>query len=82
MIVVSVADPVKDLMSLASATPDPRLVSNWIAAYLGKRPLDSKREILRKLEADFTSRQSNPAEKRAAGLILRCVQKVRENLKS
>ena len=76
------ADPVKDLMSLATATPDPRRVSNWIAAYLGKRPLDSKREILRKLEADFTSRLANADEKRAAGLILRCVQKVAENLKS
>lgn len=69
-------------MSLATATPDPRLVSNWIAAYLGKRPLDSKREILLKLEADFTSRQANPTEKRAAALILRCVQKVAANLKS
>jgi len=76
------ADPVKDLMSLATATPDPRLVSNWIAAYLGKRPLESKREILRKLEADFTCRQANPNEKRAVGLILRCVQKVGENLKA
>ncbi len=76
------ADPVKDLMSLAAATPDPRLVSNWITAYLGKRPLESKREILRKLEADFTLRQANPNEKRAAGLILRCVQKVGENLKN
>lgn len=75
------ADPIKDLMSLATATPDPRLVSNWIAAYLGKRPLDSKREILRKLEADFTARQANPAENRAAGLILSCVQKVAENLR-
>lgn len=76
------ADPVKDLMSLAAATPDPRLVSNWITAYLGKRPLQSKREILRKLEGDFTSRQTNPVEKRAAGLILRCVQKAVQNLKS
>jgi hypothetical protein len=76
------ADPVKDLMSLATTTPDPRLVANWIIAYLGKRPLDSKREILRKLEGDFASRQANPHEKRAAGLILRCVQKVGANLKS
>jgi len=75
------ADPVKDLMALATATPDPRLVSNWITAYLGKRPLDAKRDILKKLEADFAAREANPAEKRAAGLIRRCVQKVSEALK-
>jgi hypothetical protein len=75
-------DPVHDLISLANATPDPRLVSNWITAYLGKRPLESKHEILRKLEAEFAARQANPNEKRAAGLILRCVQKVGMNLKA
>ena len=75
------ADPVQDLISLANATPDPRLISNWITAYLGKRPLASKREILKKLEGEFTARQANPNEKRAAGMILRCVQKVGENLK-
>jgi hypothetical protein len=77
-----VADPVKDLLSLATATPDPRLVSNWIAAYLGKRPIESKREILKKLEGEFAARQVNANEKRAAGLILRCVQKVGENLRA
>jgi hypothetical protein len=77
-----VADPVKDLMALAEATPDPRIVSNWISAYLGKRPLESKREILKKLEGEFAAKQANPTEKRAAGLILRCVQKVGENLRS
>lgn len=69
-------------MSLATATPDPRLVSNWITAYLGKRPLESKRDILRKLEAEFAAREANAKEKRAAGLIRRCVQKVAANLKS
>ncbi|MGE4064411.1 MAG: hypothetical protein AB7E79_13675 [Rhodospirillaceae bacterium] len=76
------ADPVKDLMALARATPDPRIVSNWIAAYLGKRPLDSKRDILKKLEAEFAARQNNINEKRAAALILRCVQKVGANLRA
>lgn len=76
------ADPVKDLLSLATATPDPRLVSNWISAYLGKRPLESKREILRKLEGEFAAREANANEKRAAGMIRRCVQKVSENLKA
>ncbi|MGE3334412.1 MAG: hypothetical protein AB7I36_12275 [Rhodospirillaceae bacterium] len=76
------ADPVQDLLSLATATPDPRLVSNWISAYLGKRPIESKREILRKLEAEFAAREANANEKRAAGMIRRCVQKVGENLKA
>ena len=76
------ADAVKDLIALAAATPDPRIVSNWIAAYLGKRPIESKREILKKLEAEFTARQKNADERRAAGLILRCVEKVAENLRN
>jgi hypothetical protein len=38
------ADPVHDLMSLAIATPDPRRVTNWISAYLGKRPVEAKRD--------------------------------------
>jgi replicative superfamily II helicase len=75
------ADPIKDLLSLAATTPDPRLVSNWISAYLGKRPLESKREILRKLDAEFAAREANANEKRAAGMIRRCVQKVGENLR-
>jgi len=77
-----VADPVQDLLSLATATPDPRLVSNWIVAYLGKRSLESKREILKKLEGDFAARQANATEKRAASLVLRCVQKVGENFRA
>jgi hypothetical protein len=76
-----VADPVKDLIAIATATPDPRMVSNWISAYLGKRPPEQKREILKKLAAEFAARPANANEARAAGLILRCVQKVGENLK-
>jgi len=74
------ADTVHDLMSLAIATPDPRRVTNWIGAYLGKRPVEAKRDILRKFEAEFDRRQANADEKRAAGLVLRCVRRVAEEL--
>ena len=70
-------DPVQALLGLANEKPDPRAVSAWITAYLGKRPTDAKRAALHTLERAFMAR---PGGERATGLILRVIQKLSASL--
>ena len=67
-------DPVPALLALVRDQPDPRTVSNWITAYLGKRSARDKRLALQSLKLEFEARQS--AEPRIAGLVLRVVEKL------
>ena len=66
-------DPVPALLALVRDRPDPRAVSNWISAYLGKRAAPDRRRALETLRSEFASRLA--ADPRAAGLVLRVVER-------
>jgi hypothetical protein len=74
------ADPVRDLVSLAQATPDPGKISNWLVAYLGTRPRDAKLSALKKLETDFEKVSWGGKEERVIGMILRVIKKLTDSL--
>jgi hypothetical protein len=75
------SDPVPTMMDMARARPDPKAVSQWLVAYLGKRPLAMKRDLLATCEAEIKRKYSGPADTRAATLVLRVIDKVRESLR-
>ena len=70
------ADPVQALIALAQERPDPKVIANWIAAYLGKRSASARRTALQALETAFSERQKDPAQARVATLVVRVVQKL------
>ena len=72
-------DPVPALEALLKERLDPRVVSSWIVAYLGKRPDREKRLALEALRMEFQSRHS--AEPRASGLVLRVIDNLLLELK-
>lgn len=74
------ADPIRDLVSLARATPDPGKISNWLIAYLGTRPHAAKLAALQKLQLDFGKATWAENEMRAVGMIVRVIQKLNDNL--
>jgi len=69
------------MMNMARERPDPKAVSQWLVAYLGKRPLEMKRDLLKTCEAEIASKYAGPADARAATLVLKTIQKVREGLR-
>lgn len=73
------ADPAQTLLSMARDRPDPRMITDWLTAFLGKKPLEAKRAALAALAAEF-SKPRPAADTRAAGLVLRVVQKVQAGL--
>jgi hypothetical protein len=75
------SDPVPTMMNMARERPDPKAVSQWLTAYLGKRPLDMKRDLLARCEAEITAKHSGPADARAATLVLKTIQKIREGFR-
>jgi hypothetical protein len=72
-------DPAPALLALVQDRLDPRAISQWITAYLGKRSDREKRLALQALQLEFQSRVI--AEPRAAGLVLRVVQNLLDGLK-
>jgi hypothetical protein len=64
-------DPVPALEALLKERLDPRAVSGWITAYLGKRSDREKRLALRALRMEFEARQTTSP--RSAGLVLRVI---------
>jgi hypothetical protein len=72
---------VETMMGMAKATPNPQAVSNWLTAFLGKRPLDMKRELLNTFETEVTSKYTAATDQRAATLVVKVIQKVRETLR-
>jgi hypothetical protein len=74
------ADPIHDLIAVAQATPDPRVVANWITAYLGKRPLEAKQSTLHALGLQCEGRTVDAREQRASGLVLRVIRKLQDEL--
>ncbi len=75
------SDPVPTMMNMARERPDPKAVSQWLSAYLGKRPLDMKRALLAGFEAEIKSKHASPADARAATLVLKMIAKVSETLR-
>ena len=65
-------DPIPALLALVHDKPDPRVVSDWIVAYLGKRSGRDRRLVLQTLRLEFEARQTT--EPRTAGLVLRVIQ--------
>ncbi len=66
-------------MALVEDRLDPRVVSQWITAYLGKRPDREKRLALQALQLEFQSRLA--ATPRDAGLVLRVIENLLIELK-
>jgi hypothetical protein len=75
------SDPVPTMMNMARERPDPKAVSQWLAAYLGKRPLKMKRELLDGFAAEIKGKYAGAADMRAATLVLKMIEKVREGLR-
>jgi hypothetical protein len=71
-------DPGPALMALVQDKLDPRVVSQWIVAYLGKRSEREKRLALQALQMEFQSRATT--EPRTAGLVLRVIQNLLDDL--
>jgi hypothetical protein len=72
-------DPGPALLALVQEKLDPRAVSQWITAYLGKRSEREKRLALQALQLEFQSRMAN--EPRSAGLVLRVIENLLAGLK-
>lgn len=72
---------VQTMMGFAKDRPDPKIVSNWLVAYLGKRPREMKLDLLKTFTKEATALLANPADTRAATLVLKVIEKVRENVK-
>ncbi len=73
-------DPIPALLAVAKQTPDPRAIARWVDAYLGTRPLAAKLSALSALEAAFAAKQGDAADGRAAGMVVRIVQRMRGDL--
>jgi hypothetical protein len=63
---------------MAKDRPDPKIVTNWLTAYLGKRPLEAKRAILNTLAQQ--AQRGTGADARTAGLVSRVIQKLQNEL--
>lgn len=73
------AEPVQMILGVAKDRPDPRAVGTWLTAYLGTRPLKAKHAALSALESQLQPLAAG--DPRTVGLILRVIQKTRENLR-
>jgi hypothetical protein len=72
---------VQTMMGMAKDRPDPKSVTQWLVAYLGKRPLDMKKDLLNTFETEIADNFQDAASVRAATLVTKVIQKVRENLR-
>lgn len=74
-------DAVQTMIGMAKDRPDPKAVSQWLVAYLGKRPLDMKRQLLATFETDIAKRYNAATDQRAATLVTKVIEKVRDTLR-
>jgi len=75
------SDPVPTMMNMARERPDPKAVSQWLSAFLGKRPLKMKQDLLTGFETEIKAKYSGAADVRAATLVLKMIENVRETLR-
>ena len=73
-------EPFQMLLDVARQRPDPRAIGTWLTAYLGTRPLKAKHAALSALESQIKA-LNPPPDARVLGLVLRVIEKSRENLK-
>lgn len=69
------SEPAQQLLSLAKDRSDPKVVANWVTAYLGKRDAKARKIALAGLEATF-AKPAAPADARAVGLVLSVIRKI------
>ncbi|MBL8643165.1 MAG: hypothetical protein JNK21_04465 [Rhodospirillaceae bacterium] len=74
-------DAVQTMMGMAKDRPDPKAVSQWLTAYLGKRPLEAKQAALNAFETEVSANYKSATDQRAATLVLKVIGKVRETLR-
>ncbi|MBL8631097.1 MAG: hypothetical protein JNM81_15795 [Rhodospirillaceae bacterium] len=72
---------VETMMGMAKDRPDPKAVSQWLVAFLGKRPLEAKKALLNTFETEIAHKYSGPSDVRAATLVTKTIQKVRDGLR-
>jgi hypothetical protein len=72
-----VADALQTLLGMAKDRPDPKIVTQWLTAYLGKRPVEIKQSILATLAQDLAR---SGADARVTGLVSRVIQKLQNDL--
>ncbi len=72
---------VQTMMGMAKDRPDPKAVTQWLVAFLGKRPLDMKKDLLNTFETEIADNYKNAADVRSATLVTKVIQKVREGLR-
>ena len=68
------ADPIPALVALVRERPDPRAITNWIVAYLGKRSARDRQTALQTLKLAFEARQAE--DPRGTGLVLKVIQRL------
>ncbi len=72
------ADASETLLGMAAERPDPRLVTNWLTAYLAARPKKAQKGALAAIASEMEKRKADPVQQRAATLVLNVVKKLQE----
>ena len=72
------ADASETLLGMAAERPDPRVIANWLTAYLAARPKKAQRGALGAIAAEMEKRRAEPQHQRAAGLVLTVVRKLQD----
>lgn len=72
------ADASETLLGMAAERPDPRLVTNWLTAYLAARPKKAQKDALAAIASEMEKRKADPVQQRAATLVLNVVKKLQE----
>jgi hypothetical protein len=71
-------DASETLLGMAAERPDPRLVNNWLTAYLAARPKKAQKGALAAIASEMERKKSDPAHQRAATLVLNVVKKLQD----
>lgn len=74
------ADASDTLLGMAAERPDPRVIGNWIGAYLAARPKKAQKGALAAIAAEMERRKTDPQHQRAAGLVLGVVRKLQDKV--
>ena len=74
-------DASETLLGMAAERPDPRLVTNWLTAYLAARPKKAQKGALAAIASEMEKRKADPAQQRAATLVLNVVKKLQDKVR-
>jgi len=76
-----VADASETLLGIAAERPDPRQISNWLAAYLAARPAKAHKAALAAIASALEKYTADPARQRPAQLVLAVVRKMQTRMR-